>query len=198
VELVREGDLEVLRALSNATNAMTVGEMRQLGAVDALSFSEADYEALIRAKTASLLSAACEIGALAGAIGYRRQLSAYGEALGMAFQVADDLLDYTVPESVTGKPSGLDLKEHKVTLPLIAALRTMPSSARAEVEALFADAAPDEDHVARVAGIVEENGGFEFARRSGERYARVAEAALEGLPVTPAVSALHYVLDRRH
>lgn len=202
VELVREGDLEVLRTLSNATNAMTVGEMRQLGAVDALSFSEADYEVLIRAKTASLLSAACEIGALAGAIGYRRQLSAYGEALGMAFQVADDLLDYTVPESVTGKPSGLDLKEHKVTLPLIAALRTMPSSARAQVEALFADAAPDEEQVARVAGIVEENGGFEFARRSGERYASVAEAALEGLPVTPAVSALHdaisYVLDRRH
>ena len=134
VELVRAGDLEVLRVLSDATNAMTVGEMRQLTALDALGFTEDDYEALIRSKTASLLSAACEIGALAGARARRAALARYGERLGMAFQVADDLLDYTRDERVTGKPGGLDLREHKVTLPLIAALRTMSAAERRDVE----------------------------------------------------------------
>jgi octaprenyl-diphosphate synthase len=200
VELVRSNDLEVLRVLADATNDMTVGEMRQLGALDVLSFSEQDYEALIRAKTASLLSAACEIGALAGARAHRRALARYGEGLGMAFQVADDLLDYTAEQSVTGKPTGLDLREHKVTLPLIAALRTMPAADLREVEALFTTAEPDEEQVARVIEIVTDNGGLEYARRRGEQYAKEAEAALAGLPDTPAVTALAdaiaYAMDR--
>lgn len=201
VELVRDGDLEVLRVLANATNAMTIGEMRQLAALDALSFTEDDYEALIRAKTASLISAACEIGAIAGAPRYRGALARYGEALGMAFQVADDLLDYTEPESVTGKPSGLDLREHKVTLPLIAALRTMSAAARREVDALFATPEPSETQVGRVRTIVQENAGLEFARQYAEQHAAIADASLDGLPETPAVSALRdaiaYATDRR-
>ena len=200
VELVRGNDLEVLRVLADATNHMTVGEMRQLGAVDALSFSESDYETLIRAKTASLLSVACEIGALAGARSHRKALARYGESLGMAFQVADDLLDYTAEESMTGKPSGLDLREHKMTLPLIAALRSTSACERREVEALFLNPEPDEDGVARVIEIVTENGGLEYARRRGEQYAKEAEAALDGLPDTAAVAALFdaiaYAMDR--
>jgi len=200
VELVRAGDVEVLRVLADATNLMTVGEMRQLAALDALHFSEEDYEALIRAKTASLLSAACEIGALVGAARYRGQLARYGERLGMVFQVADDLLDYTAEEAVTGKPSGLDLREHKVTLPLISALRTMSAAERSEVERLFATAEPGDADVARVIDIVSSNGGLEYARRRGEEYARDAAAALDGLPDTPAVASLHdaiaYAMDR--
>ena len=74
---------------------MTLGEMRQLASYDALGFSERDYFALNRAKTASLLGAACEVGALCGAPRHRAALRRYGEQLGMAFQLADDLLDYT-------------------------------------------------------------------------------------------------------
>lgn len=200
VELVHGGDLEVLRVLADATNLMTVGEMRQLAALDALHFSEDDYEALILAKTASLLSAACEIGALAGAARYRAQLARYGERLGMVFQVADDLLDYTAEEAVTGKPSGLDLREHKVTLPLIGALRTMPAADRRDVEQLFATAEPEDADVARVIDIVARNGGLDYARHRAEEYSRDATAALDGLPDTPAVGALHdaiaYAMDR--
>ena len=200
VELVHGKHLEVLRVLADATNSMTVGEMRQLGAHDVLSFSEQDYEVLIRAKTASLLSAACEIGALAGARPRRQALARYGERLGMAFQVADDLLDYTAEESVTGKPTGHDLREHKVTLPLIAALRTMSASARREVEALFTTREPDEERLARVIEIVAENGGLEYARERGAQYGKQAQAALDGLPDTPAVAALSdaiaYAMDR--
>jgi len=200
VELVRANDMEVLRVLSDATNAMTVGEMRQLTALDALGFTEADYEALIRSKTASLLSAACEIGALAGARARRAELARYGERLGMAFQVADDLLDYTSDERVTGKPCGLDLREHKVTLPLIAALRTMSAAQRREVDALFDTTEPRDEQIARVVEIVSDRGGLDYARRRGDEYAREAELALVDLPDTPARGALHdaiaYALDR--
>ncbi len=77
-------------------------------------------------------------------------LSQYGERLGVAFQIADDLLDYTEAQEMTGKPTGLDLREHKVTLPLIAALREMPSASRRRVEELFATAEPEDGQVADV------------------------------------------------
>ena len=94
IELVRLDDLEPLRVLSRVTNEMTVGEMRQLLAHEPLEFSEEAYDLLIRAKTASLLSGACEVGALRAPPSERAALRRYGEALGMAFQIVDDLLDY--------------------------------------------------------------------------------------------------------
>src|SRR6185503_12461519 len=118
-------------------NELTIGEMRQLSAVDALSFSETDYYHLIRAKTASLMSGACESGALCGAQQFREPLAQFGDRLGMAFQIADDILDYTENESVTGKPGGLDLREHKVTLPLIAALPKVSAAGRTRINELF-------------------------------------------------------------
>src|SRR3989449_11336315 len=122
IELVGLDDLAPLRVFARVTNEMTVGEMRQLEAHDKLAYAEADYDQLIRSKTASLLSGACEVGALVAPVAYRSALTRFGMRLGMAFQITDDVLDYTEPEAVTGKPSGLDLREHKVTLPLIAAL----------------------------------------------------------------------------
>jgi octaprenyl-diphosphate synthase len=200
-ELVRLGDLEPMRILAHASTVMTIGEMHQLAALDALAFSEADYTSLIRAKTAALLSAACEVGALAGAPGRRPALARYGERLGMAFQIADDLLDYTEDAATTGKPTGLDLKEHKVTLPLIAALPEMAAAGRARVEALFASAEPDAEQVAEVIGLVAAHGGIEYARRCGEQYMQEAEDSLAGLPDTPAraalVEAITYVMERR-
>ena len=200
-EIVRRGDLDALGVLTDASNEMTLGEMRQLSAVDRLGFSEDDYDALIRAKTASLFSAACEVGAMCGAPGRRATLARYGERLGMAFQVADDLLDYTEAQEMTGKPTGLDLRERKVTLPLIAALRQMRPAARERVEALFAADDPPDSAIAEVIGIVRECGGLEYARRRGDQFAQEAEEALAGLPDTPAKTALGdaigYVMDRR-
>lgn len=199
--LVALGDIDLLRVLTGVSTQLTIGEMRQLAAVEALAFGEADYESLIQAKTASLLSAACETGAMCGAAQHRQALRRYGERLGMAFQVADDILDYTETASVTGKPSGLDLKEHKVTLPLIAALPRLSAADRARVEALFAAAVPGDDQIADVISLVTTAGGIEHARRRGEQYAREAEEALDGLPDTPARTALAdailYVMDRR-
>jgi octaprenyl-diphosphate synthase len=119
----------------------------------------------------------------------------------MAFQVADDILDYTETSSVTGKPSGLDLREHKVTLPLIAALPRLSPAGRRQVEALFATDVPTDEQIHDVVALVTEAGGIEAARRRGEQYASEADAALRGLPDTPARTALAdailYVMDRR-
>ena len=113
-KLVRFGDLGALGILARVTNEMmTIGEMRQLLAHDPLGFSVEQYDLLIKAKTASLISGACEVGALSAPAAERRALAQFGEKLGMAFQIVDDLLDYTSDETVTGKPSGLDLREHK-------------------------------------------------------------------------------------
>jgi octaprenyl-diphosphate synthase len=200
-ELVRLNDWDVARIFADASTQITLGEMRQLGALDALAFGEGDYDQLIRAKTASLFRAATELGALCGAAAYRAPLARYGERLGMAFQVVDDLLDYTEDAEVTGKPSGLDLREHKVTLPLIAALPEFDAGARRRVEALFAASDPEDGQVAEVVELVTRHGGLEYARRRGEVLAREAEEALADVPDSPARTALAdavgYVLDRR-
>ncbi len=200
-ELVTLGDLEAMKAVTHASNEMTLGEIRQLAAYDALAFTERDYDTLIRAKTGSLFMAACEVGALCGAPTHRTSLARFGERLGMAFQVADDLLDYTEGQEMTGKPSGLDLKEHKVTLPLIAALREMPASARARVDALFAAAEPEDEAIAEVVEIVRDHGGLDYARRRADQFSREAEDALADLPEcaarTALTDAIAYVVERR-
>ena len=160
IELVRLDDLEPLRVLSRVTNEMTVGEMRQLLAHDPLEFSEEQYDLLIRAKTASLVSGACEIGALRAAPEERGALRRFGEALGMAFQIVDDLLDYTEDASVTGKPFGSDLREHKVTLPLIAALPRMEEAERRQVARLLIRRSPSDDQIAEVILAVGELAGW--------------------------------------
>jgi octaprenyl-diphosphate synthase len=200
-ELVTIGDLEAMRAITFASNEMTLGEIRQLAQYDALSFSESDYETLIRAKTAALFMAACDVGAQCGAPVHRAALTRFGERLGMAFQVADDLLDYTEQQEMTGKPSGLDLKEHKVTLPLIAALREMPASARKRVDALFSSPEPEDDAISEVVNIVGDHGGLDYARRRADQYSHEAEEALAELPEGPSKAALMdaigYVVERR-
>jgi octaprenyl-diphosphate synthase len=199
-ELVRLGSIEPVGLLAAASNAMSVGEMRQLASCDALAFDEQDYTLLIECKTASLIAAACELGALYGDPELRAPLRDYGWQLGMAFQIADDLLDYTSDEAVLGKPAGLDLRQHKVTLPLIAVLPSLSAAERAMVDALFADPEPDDGAIAAVVDVVRERGGLDYARARALEYARRAAAALDGLPEGPPLHALRegitYAVER--
>lgn len=201
IELVRLEDLGALRVLSRVTNEMTVGEMRQLLAHDPLHFSEPDYDLLIRSKTASLMSGACEVGALLAPTPQREAMARFGYHLGMAFQVVDDLLDFTADEAVTGKPSGLDLREHKVTLPLIHALPRMSPVQRRAVEVLMANPEPTDAEIHAVVDAVEASGGLEYARGRAQGFIDAAEADLEVLPASQARETLRaslaYVIERR-
>jgi octaprenyl-diphosphate synthase len=200
-ELARLDSIDPIRILAAASNSMSVGELRQLASCDALGFSEADYYQLIDCKTASLISAACELGAFAGNPSFRAPLARFGRELGMAFQIADDLLDYTAEEADIGKPSGLDLREHKVTLPLVAALRSMSAPERSRVEEFFTSAEPDDEEIAAIVEIVGRRGGLDYAKARAHDYARRASDALVGLPEGPAVQALRqsivYAIERR-
>jgi len=199
-ELARLGNLDALAVLAQAANEMSVGEMRQLTSYDALDFTEEDYYRLIAAKTASLMSAACEMGSLAGASDHREALARFGHNLGMAFQIADDLLDYTGTEAVTGKPTGHDLRERKVTLPLVGAMSSASEAEEAEIRSFFTRVEPTDEEIARIVQIVAERGGLDYARTRARHYADRAEEALAGLGSGSATDALRdsvsYAVDR--
>jgi octaprenyl-diphosphate synthase len=202
MELTSLGRIDLLEVLSKAANEMSVGELRQLASCDALRFTENDYNRLIASKTASLMSAACEMGSVAGDPAYRSALAEYGHNLGMAFQIADDLLDYNETEAVTGKPTGHDLREHKVTLPLIHALQQMAAPARRTVESFFADPEPTDAGIDAIVTLVHEHRGTDYALKQARSYGERAATALSSLPGGAATDALRdavtYVVDRRH
>ena len=201
MEMTRLQRVDVVRVLAEAANTMTVGEMRQLVMHDTLQFTEDDYYRLIEAKTASLMSAACELGSMVGDFTYGSRLKRYGHALGMAFQVVDDILDYTGTQEVTGKPSGHDLREHKVTLPLIVTLPRFGRKQRLAVNALFAAPEPDDELILPVLGAIEDAGGIEFARARAREFADRAMREIEDLPESAAAVALAdavtYTIERR-
>ncbi len=119
----------------------------------------------------------------------------------MAFQIADDLLDYTGTEAVTGKPTGHDLRERKVTLPLVGALERTTAAEEKAIRSFFTLADPTDEDIAGVVGIVEERGGLGYARDRAARYAEAASAALDDVADGAARGALRdaiaYAMDRR-
>ncbi|MEX0843090.1 MAG: polyprenyl synthetase family protein [Gemmatimonadota bacterium] len=200
-ELARVGRLEAIAALAEASSEMSVGELRQLTSYDALDFTEVDYERLISCKTASLMAAACEIGALVGCEPHRAAFRRFGHALGMAFQIADDLLDYTGSEEVTGKPTGHDLRERKVTLPLLEALRQVGKPDGDRIREFFTLLDPSDSEIGEIVEIVVEHGGLEYARERARHFAELAVGALsevdeEGDAMDALHAAISYSIER--
>ncbi|MEN8373845.1 MAG: polyprenyl synthetase family protein [Gemmatimonadota bacterium] len=200
-ELSDLGDMERIGVLARAANRMSVGELRALHSADALDLSEEAYYRLIAAKTASLIAASCELGSLCGGGANRETLRRFGHDLGMAFQIVDDVIDYTATERATGKPSGHDLREHKVTLPLIEALPEMSDAERNTIEGFFADPEPTDDGIEEVISLVTARGGVDRAKRRAEEYGRRASASLADVPPGAPAEALglavSYVVGRR-
>jgi octaprenyl-diphosphate synthase len=197
-----ERSLEILDILTAVTRKMTEGELLQLTLLGRTDVSEEQYFDVIARKTAFLFSACCEIGALLGGAGRTRQnmMRDYGMNLGIAFQLIDDLLDFTGSEEVLGKPAGADLTEGKVSLPLIFLLQRDPEM-RSAIQTVIADANYSRVTRDRLISAVSNTGALELARARAIEYAEAARASLEGLEPTSYVESLsaipNYIVERQ-
>jgi octaprenyl-diphosphate synthase len=199
VELER---LPVMRILADTTNAIAEGEVLQLLHIRNPDTDEPAYLKVIERKTAVLFAAATRLGALlAGADEATQQrLHDYGMALGYAFQIADDVLDYSADEGALGKHLGDDLAEGKATLPLIHAIAHADAPARAQLRKIVEQG--DVSAMPEVLAAIEASGGIAYSRARAEAYAEAAERALGGLIDNDAVAALRglarYAVRRDH
>lgn len=171
---------EVVRVIAAITEDMAQGELRQLVSKGDLTLTEELYFEVIRSKTAVLFEAACKVGALvAGAVAQLvHALGTYGYELGMAFQIADDLLDYTQETSVLGKRVGADLREGKLTLPVIHALRTVDQETRQWMDALIELRSFSQGEFDRLITVMQESGSIDYARAHAIAHVAGAKQAL--------------------
>jgi octaprenyl-diphosphate synthase len=196
-----ERSLPILDILTAVTRKMTEGELLQLTLLGRTDISAEQYFDVIARKTAYLFSACCEIGALVGGANSETVagLRDYGMNLGTAFQLVDDLLDFTGTEESLGKPAGADLIEGKVSLPLIFLLEQNPEM-RAEVQQVIADQAYANIPRARLLEALEQTGALSLAKRRAVAYAEAARASLDGLNDSPQAQALRsiptYIVER--
>lgn len=203
----REGNLDVIRVFSKVTVGLSEGEVLQITVQGDSETSEESYFEIIRKKTAGFISGCCEIGAMLAGAGedVLEAMAEYGMKLGMAFQIADDLLDFLGDPKVTGKPRCSDLREGKMTLPLIAAYQSLGERdpRRSQLARRMADpGALTESEVEEVCALVEEQDGFTYARLAAERFVQEAQDCLNLLPSSAYRDALdrlaQYALVRNH
>jgi len=194
--------MEVMHVLAEATNKIAEGEVLQLMHVRNPDVDEAAYLDVVDRKTAALFSAGARLGGLLSGADAKVQqaLHAYGIHLGHAFQIADDVLDYSGDSSALGKQLGDDLAEGKATLPLIHAMAASAAATRVRLREIVqqgnAEALPE------VMRAIEAAGSIDYSHQCARDYAAAAQAALAALPQTPALGALHalarYAVERGH
>ncbi len=194
---LRLRNFEVLDLLITLTQQMVDGELLQLELIGKIDVNEADSMELIDRKTASLFAACTRLGAIAAGAPESEQvlLGEFGWNLGMAFQLVDDVLDFTSRESILGKPVGNDLREGKVTLPLIYALAEATAAERAKVGAVLRDGSYDNVSFDEILEILERHDGIAKARARALEFTAKARALLAKFPNTPARSALYAATD---
>jgi octaprenyl-diphosphate synthase len=194
---LRQRNFRVLDILIGLTQMMVEGELLQLERIGRIDISEADYMELVDRKTASLFSACARIGALIGGApeSQETRLGEFAWSLGMAFQLIDDLLDFTSREKILGKPVGSDLREGKVTLPLIYALQDAAPAERALVDTVLKDQNYDQVPLRRILDVIERHNGFERARDRAHMFTERARAIIQEFPDSPYQRALASVTD---
>jgi octaprenyl-diphosphate synthase len=201
--MVEDGDLKVLKILSNATTMIAEGEVLQLVCTSDLDVTEERYIEVVTCKTAILLSAACQAGSVLGRapIEYEQALSEYGLNLGIAFQLMDDILDYVASEEQFGKPIGHDIEEGKITLPLIHALQKCTEGERAVVADIIDKEILEKDDFATVSGLVNRYGGIDYTISRAKYFIDRGKSSLEAFPDSPGKQAMvelaDYVVTRK-
>lgn len=196
-----ERSLAILEILTRVTRKMTEGELLQLTTLGRTDILEQQYLDIIQRKTAYLFSACCEVGAILGGASENEQkaLADYGMNLGTAFQLTDDLLDFTSNDDTLGKGVGVDLLGGKVTLPLIYLMEKEPS-AREMVQRVIEEERYQSVSRRELTESVERVGALDRARARADYYAAAARDSLAGLPISEHCESLRsiptYVIDR--
>ena len=199
---IDHGDFRVLQITSQAVKDMSEGELLQMEKARRLDISEEVYFQIIRAKTASLLASACGSGAWSASEDEdaTARMRLFGEKVGVAFQIKDDLFDYGADN--IGKPTGIDIKEKKMTLPLIHALQQVDASTRRAMIYTVKNRNTDRKAVNEVIAQVVKAGGIEYAAEAMRRYIREAIDTLHTFPKTEARDAMeelvHYAIERKY
>jgi octaprenyl-diphosphate synthase len=193
---VEKGQFELLRIVSRAVREMSEGELLQIEKARGLNFKEEVYFDIIRQKTASLIAACCASGAAAGGASPEEveRMRTFGELTGIAFQIKDDLFDYGAGKN-TGKPTGIDIKEKKLTLPLIHALQQVSAEDRRWMVRTVKHDNEDNAAVARLIAKVEQAGGIAHATTCMYAYRDQALAVLHTFPATEARRSLEGLLS---
>jgi len=195
--MTEDGDLEVLRVLSNASAIIAEGEVMQLTTAGNLKTTQDEYLDVIKGKTSALFSAACEVG---GIVGHATEdqieaLKIYGTCLGIAFQIADDVLDYTADQEILGKTIGDDFREGKMTLPIILALNDASADEQAFWQRTIKDKNQEEGDLKTALDILTKHNtlvrGLDVARIFGTQ----AKQALDILPDTEIRTLLAQLID---
>ena len=191
------GNIEIIKVVAGITENMSQGEIHQLSRKGDLSLSETEYREVIWRKTAVLFEGACRSAALlAGASPDRIEaLSTYGANLGLAFQMADDLIDYTSDTQELGKKAGADLREGKLTLPVIAALQAADSQDRARMASIIRNPSFTAEDFEALKGLLQHYGGLDYTREKAREHVKLAKDALSKFQPSETTGILHDLAD---
>jgi len=194
---LRERNFHVLDLLIALTQMMVEGELLQLERIGKIDISEADYMQLVDRKTASLFSACARLGAMMGGAdeATEARLGEFAWNVGIAFQLIDDLLDFTSLEKVLGKPVGSDLREGKVTLPLIYALESASAEERQFVGRVLKDGNYDQSPFSNILGMIERRHGFDRVRERAQSFTDKARTIITEFPESPCQRAMAALTD---
>jgi octaprenyl-diphosphate synthase len=199
---LENNDFQILKIVSTAVKEMSEGELLQIEKTRKLDIKEEIYFEIIRSKTASLLASACSAGAWSATENEEmaQRFKNFGEKIGISFQIKDDLFDYG--HDNIGKPTGIDIKEKKMTLPLIYTLQHADAATKRKIIYIVKNQNKDKAKVNEVIEIVKKSGGIEYAHGKMMQYQREAMEILHQFPESPSRSAMEdlvkYVTERRY
>ncbi len=189
---VENNEFGFLSLTSDAVRRMSEGELLQIQKSRKLDIREEEYFRIISDKTASLIGTCCELGATSATedMSAREALRNYGEAVGIAFQIRDDIFDYVSSDADIGKPTGNDLKEKKLTLPLIHSINNAPRRESRKILSMVKSGEESQERTDAVRQFVTQYGGLVYAERTAIEYCEKARAAIAPFPDSPAKRSL--------
>jgi octaprenyl-diphosphate synthase len=186
---------DLLEIVARSVKEMSEGELLQIEKARLLDITEEIYYEVIRKKTASLIATCCESAVLStGNIEYQEKMRQFGEYVGIAFQIKDDIFDYGMPGKI-GKPTGIDIRERKLTLPIIYTLNNSNKEVRKELIAIIKNQNENRKSVQRAVSLVEENGGIAYSYEQMLSYARKALDIIRDFPENEAKKSLELLVD---